>query len=84
MATRKTATASRVRLTRERVIAGAVALADRDGLDGLSMRRLGEELGVEAMSIYNHVANKDDLINGMADAVFGEIELPSHLSLIHI
>ena len=42
------------------------------------MRRLGEELGVEAMSIYNHVANKDDLINGMADAVFAEIELPSH------
>ena len=78
MAARKTATAPRVRLTRERVIAGAVALADREGLDGLSMRRLGEELGVEAMSIYNHVANKDDLINGMADAVFGEIELPSH------
>ena len=78
MAPRKTATATRVRLTRERVIAAAIALADRDGLEGLSMRRLGEELGVEAMSIYNHVANKDDLINGMADAVFGEIELPSH------
>ncbi|WP_241977057.1 TetR/AcrR family transcriptional regulator C-terminal domain-containing protein [Cryobacterium sp. Sr8] len=53
-------------------------LADAGGLDGLTMRRLGEELNVEAMSIYNHVANKEDLINGMADAVFSEIELPSH------
>ena len=72
------ATATRARLTRDRVISAAIALADAAGWDGLSMRRLGEELGVEAMSIYNHVANKDDLINGMADAVFGEIELPSH------
>ncbi|WP_241986969.1 TetR/AcrR family transcriptional regulator C-terminal domain-containing protein [Cryobacterium psychrotolerans] len=53
-------------------------LADVGGLDALTMRRLGEELNVEAMSIYNHVANKEDLINGMADAVFSEIELPSH------
>lgn len=42
------------------------------------MRRLGEDLGVEAISIYNHVANKDDLTNGMAEVIFGEIELPSH------
>ena len=42
------------------------------------MRRLGEELSVEAMSLYNHVANKEDLLHGMVDAVFGEIELPSH------
>jgi AcrR family transcriptional regulator len=42
------------------------------------MRRLGDELGVEAMSLYNHVANKEDLLNGMVDAVFAEIELPSH------
>ncbi|WP_394768531.1 TetR/AcrR family transcriptional regulator C-terminal domain-containing protein [Lacisediminihabitans sp.] len=69
---------ARVRLNRERVIAAAVRLADTAGLDALTMRRLGEDLGVEAMSIYNHVANKDDLINGMADAIFGEIELPSH------
>jgi AcrR family transcriptional regulator len=79
MAPRKAATATRTRLNRERVIAAAVSLADAGGLEALSMRRLGEELGVEAMSVYNHVANKDDLVNGMADAVFGEIELPSHL-----
>ena len=78
MTPRKAAAATRTRLNRDRVIAAAVALADAAGLEGLSMRRLGEELGVEAMSIYNHVANKDDLINGMADAVFAEIELPSH------
>ena len=78
MAPRKAAVPTRTRLNRERVIAAAVSLADAGGLQGLSMRRLGEDLGVEAMSIYNHVANKDDLINGMADAVFAEIELPSH------
>lgn len=75
---RRTAPGTRVRLSRERVIEAAVRLADAGGLDALTMRRLGEELNVEAMSIYNHVANKEDLINGMADAVFGEIELPSH------
>jgi AcrR family transcriptional regulator len=79
MAPRKAAIPTRTRLNRERVIAAAVSLADAGGLQGLSMRRLGEELGVEAMSIYNHVANKDDLVNGMADAVFAEIELPSHI-----
>ncbi|MFL6179622.1 MAG: TetR/AcrR family transcriptional regulator C-terminal domain-containing protein [Actinomycetes bacterium] len=79
MAPRKAATATRTRLNRERVIAAAVSLADAGGLEALSMRRLGEELGVEAMSVYNHVSNKDDLVNGMADAVFAEIELPSHL-----
>ena len=79
MAPRKAAIPTRTRLNRERVIAAAVSLADAGGLEGLSMRRLGEELGVEAMSIYNHVANKDDLVNGMADAVFEEIELPSHI-----
>ena len=78
MAAREAAPAPRVRLNRERVIAAAVALADAGGLEALTMRRLGEDLNVEAMSIYNHVANKDDLINGMADEVFGEIELPSH------
>jgi AcrR family transcriptional regulator len=77
-AQRKTVPEPRVRLNRERVIAAAVRLADTGGLEALTMRRLGEDLNVEAMSIYNHVANKDDLINGMADAIFGEIELPSH------
>jgi len=75
---RRATSEPRVRLNRDRVIDAAVALADSGGLEALTMRRLGEELNVEAMSIYNHVANKDDLINGMADAIFAEIELPSH------
>ncbi|TFC89469.1 TetR family transcriptional regulator [Cryobacterium sinapicolor] len=75
---RKTASEPRVRLNRERVIGAAIALADSGGLDALTMRRLGDDLSVEAMSVYNHVANKEDLINGMADTVFCEIELPSH------
>jgi AcrR family transcriptional regulator len=64
-------------LSRERVVRAAMALADAGGIDALTMRRLGDELGVEAMSLYKHVANKDDLIDGMTDAVFAEIELPS-------
>ena len=67
----------RTPLHRERVLHAAVALADRSGLDALSMRKLGEEVGVEAMSLYHHVANKDDLLNGMIDVVFSEIDLPS-------
>jgi AcrR family transcriptional regulator len=58
------------------VLRAAVALADRSGIDSLSMRRLGQELAVEAMSLYNHVANKDDLLNGITDLVLSEIELP--------
>lgn len=75
---RKQRTGARAGLTRADILARAIGLADRDGLDALTMRRLGEELGVEAMSIYGHLANKGDLLNGMMDAVFGEIELPSH------
>jgi AcrR family transcriptional regulator len=67
----------RTPLTRERVLRAAVDLADEGGIEALSMRKLGESLGVEAMSLYNHVANKDDLLAGMADLVAGEIELPS-------
>jgi AcrR family transcriptional regulator len=63
-------------LNREQVVQAAVALADAHGLDALTMRRLGEALGVEAMSLYNHVANKVDLLDGMVDLVFGEIGLP--------
>jgi AcrR family transcriptional regulator len=66
----------RTPLNRERVLRAAVALADEAGIDALSMRRLGQELGVEAMSLYNHVANKNDLLNGITDLVLGEIELP--------
>jgi AcrR family transcriptional regulator len=64
-------------LSRERVLRAAVALADRNGIEALTMRRLGQELGVEAMSLYNHVANKSDLLDGMVDGVFAEIDLPS-------
>ena len=66
----------RSRLARERVLLAAVDLADKGGVEALSMRKLGQELGVEAMSLYNHVANKDDILNGMIDLVFGEIGLP--------
>ncbi|MFD7417876.1 TetR/AcrR family transcriptional regulator [Kitasatospora purpeofusca] len=58
------------------MLRAAVELADARGLETLSMRRLGEALGVEAMSLYNHVANKDDLLDGMVDLVFGEVDLP--------
>ena len=64
-------------LTRQRVLEAAVELADRHGIESVSMRRLGQELGVEAMSLYRHVASKEDLLDGMVDAVFREIELPS-------
>jgi AcrR family transcriptional regulator len=63
----------RTRLTRDRVVAAAIALADRDGVESISMRRLAQELGVEAMSLYTHVRNKDDLLDGMIDAVIGQI-----------
>ena len=67
----------RAPLTRERVLRAAIALADAGGIDSLSMRKLGDELGVEAMSLYNHVANKDDVLDGIVDLVFSEIDLPS-------
>ena len=67
----------RGRLSTERVLRAGVALADSGGLESLTMRRLGEELGVEAMSLYKHVANKEALLDGMVDLVFAEIELPS-------
>lgn len=65
----------RIPLTRERVLLAAVALADESGSESLSMRKLGEAVGVEAMSLYHHVANKEDLLDGMIDVVFGEIDL---------
>jgi AcrR family transcriptional regulator len=68
--------APRSPLTTERVLRAAVALADREGVGSLSMRRLARELGVEAMSLYHHVAGKPALLDGMVDLVFGEIELP--------
>ena len=67
----------RTPLTRERVLRAAIALADERGAEALTMRNVAKELGVEAMSLYNHVANKDDLLDGMVDLVFSEIEPPS-------
>jgi AcrR family transcriptional regulator len=66
----------RVPLTRERVLQAAIERADQGGLEALTMRKLGQELGVEAMALYHHFANKDDLVDGMVDLVFAEIDLP--------
>jgi AcrR family transcriptional regulator len=71
----KTGAERRTQLTRERVVAGAVELADRDGIESISMRRLAQELEVEAMSLYTHVRNKNDLLDGMVDAVISEIPM---------
>jgi AcrR family transcriptional regulator len=72
----KTKTATRKPLSRYRVLEAAVALADEAGLEAFSMRALAQELGVVPMALYKHVANKDELIDGMVDRVFSEIELP--------
>jgi len=66
-----------VPLSKDQVLRAAVDLADREGIHALSMRKLGQEVGVEAMSLYNHVRNKEELLNGMIDIVFGEIDLPA-------
>ena len=68
--------ATRVPLSRERIIVAAVALVDAHGLESLSMRKLGAALGVEAMSLYNHVDNKDDVLDGILDHVLREVPLP--------
>lgn len=72
----KPKTATRKPLSRERVLEAAVALADEAGLEAFSMRALAQELGVVPMALYKHVANKDELLDGMVDNVFREIELP--------
>ena len=69
--------ARRTPLSRARVLQSAVALADDAGLEAFSMRGLAQQLGVVPMALYKHVANKDALLDGMVDIVFGEIELPS-------
>lgn len=63
-------------LNRDRVLRAALVLADERGIDTLSMRELGRHLGVDAMSLYNHVTNKDDLLDGILDLVVAEIDLP--------
>ena len=70
------AAAPRTPLTKERVLRAAVRLADERGIEALSMRRLGQELGVEAMSLYNHVANKDEILDGITELVLSEAEPP--------
>jgi AcrR family transcriptional regulator len=77
MAPTKRSNRPRTPLNRDRVLRAAVAFADQHGVASLSMRKLGEALGVEAMSLYNHVANKDELLDGMVDIVFSEIGLPA-------
>jgi AcrR family transcriptional regulator len=67
----------RLPLSRDRILRAAVAFADEHGLAALTMRKLGQSLGVEAMSLYNYVANKDELLDGMVDAVHAEIERPA-------
>jgi AcrR family transcriptional regulator len=77
MARAEPATNSRAHLSRERVLEAAVAFADRHGFEALSMRKLGEELGTSAMALYYHVPNKERLLNGMIEIVFGEIDPPA-------
>src|SRR5438034_7452211 len=67
----------RVPLSKERVLRAAVELADAHGVEAVSMRRLAQELGVEAMSLYNHVANKDEILDGLVETVAAEVEIPS-------
>ena len=62
-------------MTKERVLNAAVALSDEEGIESLTMRRLANALGVEAMSLYYHVANKDVILDGMVDQAFGEIDM---------
>ena len=68
----------RVPLSKERIIQAAIDVADRDGLQALTMRRLGADLGVEAMAVYKHVSGKDDILDGMVELVVSLIETPAH------
>jgi len=70
----------RIPLSRDRILRAAIALADAGGTGALTMRNLGQELGVGPMSLYRHVATKDDMVDGIVDLVFGEIDLPSSKS----
>jgi AcrR family transcriptional regulator len=72
-----TKTEPRLPLSRDRILHAALELADEGGIESLTMRKLGQALGFEAMSLYNHVANKDDVLDGILDLVLGESEPPS-------
>lgn len=76
MATVIEGTGARLPLSRERILETAVALADRDGLPGASLRKVAQELGVSAMALYKHIANKDELLDGMIDVVVAQIDPP--------
>lgn len=76
--------AAREPLSRERVLATAVARADRDGIDAVSMRNLAHELDVVPMALYKHVAGKDELLDGMVDAVVSEIAPPGRGGWKHV
>jgi AcrR family transcriptional regulator len=65
------------KLSRERILEAALRIADEEGLDALSMRRLGQALGVQAMSLYKHVAGKEDVLDGISDLVMLEVEVPA-------
>ena len=67
----------RIPLSKDRVLRAAVALADKEGIEAVSMRRLADELGVVPMALYKHVANKDQLLDGLIDVVVGEIDPPT-------
>ena len=69
--------ADRAPLSRERVLRGAIAVADAGGIGSLTIRSLAQKLGVKPMSVYHHVANKDEILDGIVDLVFAEIDLPS-------
>src|SRR5215216_3957374 len=69
--------AQRAPLTRERVLRGAIAIADAGGIAALTIRALADKLDVRPMSVYHHVANKDEILDGIVDLVFSEIDLPS-------
>jgi AcrR family transcriptional regulator len=73
----RTAPRRRKPLSRDQVLRAAIRLADEGGLEAVSMRKLGQVLRVEAMSLYKHVANKDDILDGIADLVMGDFEVPS-------
>ncbi|MEI8408215.1 MULTISPECIES: TetR/AcrR family transcriptional regulator [unclassified Kribbella] len=75
--TGRRARTERVPLSRERIVKAAIALADEKGAAGVTMRAIAAELSVEAMSLYNHVAGREDILGGMVDAVYGEIDLPT-------
>lgn len=70
-------TAERAPLSRDRVLDGAMAIADAGGIGSLTIRSLAQELGVKPMSVYHYVANKDEIIDGIVDRVYGEMELPA-------